>query len=199
MVDGNTEDEILRERFNLSTAAEWVINYATKNVVSTGQFEVTEEHICELHLIITSGTSIKPQGEYRTSEVKVGNHKPPTFKEVKGLMREFVLTLNQNWNDRSATQIAAYALWRLNWIHPFRNGNGRTSRLFSYLLMNMKIGYAPLPGKKGFLVHEKLEGADHGRYVDGLRKADERGDCSYLEMLVAELLTDQLANVERND
>jgi Fic family protein len=37
--------------------------------------------------------------------------------------------------DCSAIWRAAYALCRLNWIHPFAGGNGRTARAFSYLII----------------------------------------------------------------
>ncbi|MBV9180292.1 MAG: Fic family protein [Acidobacteria bacterium] len=41
--------------------------------------------------------------------------------------------------DRSAFHLAAYVMWRLNWIHPFVNGNGRTTRAVSYYVLCAKL------------------------------------------------------------
>jgi len=37
-------------------------------------------------------------------------------------------------------------LWRICWIHPFEDGNGRTVRAASYLVLSMRLGFE-LPGK----------------------------------------------------
>jgi Fic family protein len=37
-------------------------------------------------------------------------------------------------------QLAAYALWRTNWIHPFRDGNGRVARAICYLVLCVERG-----------------------------------------------------------
>ena len=42
--------------------------------------------------------------------------------------------VESNWS-RTAVHLASYIMWRLNWIHPFSGGNGRTSRAVSYLVM----------------------------------------------------------------
>ena len=198
MVDGKSEREIFRERVNLKNAAQWVRNCAIENSRSDGRFVVTEKHICELHFIIADGTSIETPGEYRKEQVIVGKNRdyiPPEAKKVKPLMKEFVSVLNQDWEKYSVTRIAAFTLWKINWIHPFNNGNGRTSRLFSYLLMNMKAGHAPLPGKEGFLVHENLADEYRPQYVEGLRQADNNKDLSHLENLITKLLHSQLVNL----
>jgi Fic family protein len=36
--------------------------------------------------------------------------------------------VNDRWAEASAVHLCAYVLWRLNWIHPFGDGNGRTAR-----------------------------------------------------------------------
>ncbi|HET9282483.1 MAG TPA: Fic family protein [Candidatus Angelobacter sp.] len=46
---------------------------------------------------------------------------------------------------KSAIHLAAYVIWRLNWIHPFADGNGRTSRALSYLVLCTRLGER-LPG-----------------------------------------------------
>src|SRR5713101_10023618 len=66
-------------------------------------------------------------GRYREEPIYVGNHIPPHFKEVPNLMDRFFSVVHENWEILDhPTMLPAYALWRLNWIHPFVEGNGRT-------------------------------------------------------------------------
>src|ERR1035441_3363387 len=51
----------------------------------------------------------------------------------------FFSIVHENWTiNQHPTLIAAYALWRLNWIHPFVEGNGRTARAACYYLLCMR-------------------------------------------------------------
>ena len=62
----------------------------------------------------------------------------------------------------------AYALWRLNWIHPFIEGNGRTARAACYYLMCMRHG-ALLPRRR--IVPERIRG-NRSPYYAALQAAD---------------------------
>lgn len=75
-------------------------------------------------------------GNYRTGPVYINgtNHQPPSPEDVAQLVEEMCDYVNLNWN-RSAVHLASYLMWRVNWIHPFMGGNGRTSRAISYLVM----------------------------------------------------------------
>jgi Fic family protein len=86
-------------------------------------------------------------GRFREEPIYVGNHLPPHFKDVPELMDRFISTIHENWFNWTATEIAAYGLWRLNWIHPFIEGNGRTARATCYYLLCAKSG-SLLPGKR---------------------------------------------------
>jgi Fic family protein len=48
-------------------------------------------------------------------------------------------------NPNSCLGTNRHALWRVNWIHPFKNGNGRTARSFSYACLCARLGVI-LPG-----------------------------------------------------
>ena len=52
--------------------------------------------------------------------------------------------VNDHW-DKDAVHLAAYVLWRLKWIHPFADGNGRTARAVSYVVLCLKMD-SILPG-----------------------------------------------------
>ena len=71
-------------------------------------------------------------GEYRDCEVKIGEHIPPIATDVKPLMATFEQLYTSATQQGSQAQKLIYAFashHRLVWIHPFLDGNGRTSRL----------------------------------------------------------------------
>jgi Fic family protein len=101
--------------------------------------------------------------------------------------------VNENWDDKSAVHLAAYVMWRLNWIHRFADGNGRTSRAASYLVLCVKSGYL-LPGDK--TIPEQITD-NRQPYYDALEAADEtfvKGtlDLTAMEDLLSAALATQL-------
>jgi len=135
-------------------------------------------------------------GRYREEPIYVANHVPPHFRDVPNYMDRFFSVVHENWttNDHP-TLLAAYALWRLNWIHPFVEGNGRTARAACYYLLCLKAGRL-LPGKK--IVPERIR-ENRDPYYDALRAADsawEDGhfDVSELANYLEGLLGDQLSD-----
>lgn len=134
-------------------------------------------------------------GRFREEPIYVGNHWPPHFKEVPNHMDRFFSMVHENWTIVDhPTYLAAYALWRLNWIHPFVEGNGRTARAACYYLICMRHGQL-LPGKK--IVPERIRENRRG-YVDALRAADQAWDNGQLDVTqlagyLADLLKAQLA------
>lgn len=112
-------------------------------------------------------------GRYREDPIYVGNHRPPHFKDVPNLMDRFFSVIHENWEiSNSPTVLAAYALWRLNWIHPFVEGNGRTARAACYYLLCLKQGQL-LPGRK--IVPERIR-ENRQPYYDALGLADKAWD-----------------------
>jgi fido (protein-threonine AMPylation protein) len=123
-------------------------------------------------------------GRYREEPISVGNHTPPHFKDVPNEMDRFFSVIHENWTIVDhPTQIPAYALWRLNWIHPFIEGNGRTARAACYYLICLKQGRI-LGGSK--TVPERIR-ETRDRYVAGLKSADrgwEQGQYDVGELTV---------------
>jgi len=108
-------------------------------------------------------------GRYREEPILVGDHIPPHFKDVPNEMDRFFSFIHENWTIHDhPTIIAAYALWRLNWIHPFIEGNGRTARAACYYLICMKEGKL-LGGTK--TVPERIR-ENRVPYIAGLKAAD---------------------------
>lgn len=132
-------------------------------------------------------------GRFREEPIYVGNHIPPHFNEVPDLMDRFISAIHENWYILSPTQLAAYGLWRLNWVHPFTEGNGRTARAICYYLLCVRHG-ALLPGSK--IVPERIR-ENREQYVEALRAADlawaeGQLDISEMEAYLAGLLEAQL-------
>ena len=132
-------------------------------------------------------------GRFRKEPIYVGNHKPPHFNEVSDWMDRFTSTIQENWYIWTETELAAYGLWRLNWIHPFIEGNGRTARAACYFLLCVRAGFL-LPGTK--IVPERIR-ESRGSYEAALTAADRAWDAGHLdftemEKYLARLLQEQL-------
>jgi Fic family protein len=96
-----------------------------------------------------------------------------------------------------ALHLAAYVMWRINWIHPFDDGNGRTARAASYLVLCVKLGYR-LPGKRSLLdliVDNKQPYYAALEAADAARADNNRIDVSALEGLLERLLAAHLVGV----
>ena len=129
-------------------------------------------------------------------EIQGSRHQPIGAHMVPGVIEEMCDYVNDNWENSSPIHLAAYALWRLNWIHPFTDGNGRTARAFSYLLLCLRLGYR-VPGRK--TIPEQIS-SDKTPYYKALEAADKEWeakklDLSALEKLLSDLLANQLASV----
>ena len=136
-------------------------------------------------------------GRFREEPIYVGNHIPPPFRDVPELMDRFVSFIHENWDNLTATQLAAYGLWRLNWVHPFIEGNGRTARAVAYYLLCARSG-GLLPGRK--IVPERIR-ENRVAYVEALRAVDRAWDngnldLSQMENYLAQLLEAQLRDVD---
>ncbi len=128
-------------------------------------------------------------------EITGSIHEPPEHEDVPELVDEMCDYVNDNW-EKDAIHLASYVMWRLNWIHPFEDGNGRTSRAISYLVLSVRTGYV-LPGSK--TIPERIS-QDKQRYYEALDAADLAWrdgvvDVSEMEKLLGDYLAEQLISV----
>ena len=134
-------------------------------------------------------------GRWRDTEMRIehSRHKPPPPLDVPRYIDEMCDYVNDNWGAMDAVHLAAYVMWRLNWIHPFVDGNGRTTRAVSYYVLCSKIGFR-IPGVKTI---PEMIAANKGRYYDALEAADIKCangqiDVSDMEALLKDYLANQL-------
>lgn len=141
-------------------------------------------------------------GEFRTVQVSVGNPanpaEPPSFQppphfEVSALMQLFTNQVNRIWSETDPFMLSALVLWRLNHIHPFINGNGRTARVVSYFVLCLKLGNW-LPGST---ILPELIRRDREEYIKLLRVTDSSmmsGNADFIPLadFIRRLIQEQL-------
>ena len=148
----------------------------------------------KLHGVLMKRISRYP-GVFRPGAMSISHsrHQPPPPDEVSFLVEELCDYVNRHWGDRSALHLAAYVLWRTNWIHPFSDGNGRTARIVSYLILCAHTR-TELPGS---LTIPKQIASAKQPYYDALEDADRHFrngeiDVEVLEQLLGSCLARQL-------
>lgn len=158
------------------------------------QFKLRPSLVLSLHREALAGIS-GYAGNYRPSSVKISQsrHAPPDAHLVPELVEEMCDYVNDSWKEATALHLSAYVMWRLNWIHPFADGNGRSSRIASYVVLMIKAGYI-LPGSP--TIPDQIV-SDRRGYFDALDKADaackdRRIDVSAMEELMGAMLARQL-------
>jgi Fic family protein len=173
-----------------------IIRSFVKN--SDKKFKLRSSTILQLHQTALDG--LHPlAGTWRNTPVKIGGsgHKPPEAAFVSEEIEHLCDYVNENWSS-TALHLAAYVLWKLNWIHPFADGNGRTARAVSYVVMSVKLD-SVLPGAP--TIPEQIA-ANKKPYYDALEAADkhwvrEKIDVTDLENMLGGMLSTQLLNAAR--
>ena len=138
-------------------------------------------------------------GHFRDGPVTIENtlrevlHAPPDHTEVGSLVEEMCGYVNSMWDAMLPVDLAAYVMWRINWIHPFYGGNGRTARSVAHLLLCAKLGFL-LPGKETI---PELIAANRNPYYAALRSSDAAwlsGDLDLADMreMLSGVLAEQL-------
>jgi Fic family protein len=116
---------------------------------------------------------------------------------VPALMDDFVNQVNRNWGTADPVVLATYVLWRLNYIHPFINGNGRTARAACYFILCIAAG----GWLRGDTILPELIRQNHNEYTAALVAADQSlatgtFDMSILHAFVSRLLNEQLMSAQ---
>ena len=127
-------------------------NYITmREIAEIKNDDITPEKILHIHKLITNNTldNINDEGKFReNNDICVYNklvsetvHTPPNFEEIPKLIDDLCLFFNQPTKNFIHPIIKGCVIhFMLAWIHPFADGNGRTSRALFYWFM-LKSGY----------------------------------------------------------
>ena len=140
----------------------------------------------EIHSIIVQGKGFA--GEFREDRVTItgSRHSPPkTWGEIVDQMNDWEAWSRAQCDASPILRAAVLHTWLVS-IHPFIDGNGRTSRA----VMNLELIRAGLPP---IIIRKK----DRPRYLDGLRHSDDAGDIGPLLDLFVARADDALTRLER--
>ncbi|EPJ2207134.1 Fic family protein [Campylobacter upsaliensis] len=170
----------LREHFEVINHAEAIqlIEDLAKNKENLSEYQIK----CIHHLIL-KGIDDKNAGAYRNTEVYISGarHIPPSYINVLSEMDNFI-----KWYQNES--LALHPVIRasrvhINFveIHPFIDGNGRTSRL----LMNLELLKAKLPAIN-------IKNDRKLKYYEALDKAHYENDFYDFDMLIADYVLQRL-------
>ncbi|GAB1862488.1 Protein adenylyltransferase Fic [Camponotus japonicus] len=168
-VSGKSIDEH-NEILGLDAAMKY-INATLVNRVGS----ISIKDILEIHRRVLGHVDPVEGGEFRRTQVYVGGHIPPGPDDIHYLMEEFALWLNSEQAIRMhPVRYAALAHYKLVHIHPFADGNGRTSRLLMNMIL-MQAGYPPV------IIHKQYR----HKYYENLQLANT-GDVRPFIRFIAE-------------
>ena len=139
--------------------------------------------------MVLKGIDDENAGRYRNHNVIISGaqHRPPEYLKVPELMEKLIMNYKK-WSEYHHVIKAALLHGELVKIHPFIDGNGRTSRLIMNMEL-MKNGYVPVIIKKEnrLKYYETLDKAhttsDYTEFVKLIIKAESELLDRYLEIL----------------
>ena len=162
----------LREIYEVANHAK-AFAYVQKCVADKKPLD--ENTVKDIHALLMDNIIIG--GVYRNVEVRISgaSHKPPTpsemYRQVKGFYSDLAYKYGNN-----AIELAAWTHAEFVRIHPFTDGNGRTSRM----IMNYQLmlhGFLPVSVAK----ESRLE------YFDALEAYALNGNLEPFSEMIAEL------------
>jgi Fic family protein len=140
---------------------------------------LSEWNIKNIHALILKGIDNSNAGKYRTENVVISGaeHIPPKHYEVGDLMQKLIAEYQNEWGGLHPVVSATLLHGEFVKIHPFIDGNGRTSRL----LLNFELiknGYTPII----------IKNEDRAKYYDVLDLAHTTMNYKPFIKLVSELV-----------
>ena len=154
--------------------------YYVEQLVSENEV-LSEWQIKSIHQLILKNIDDKSAGSYRKHNVIISGaeHVPPDALQLETAMRDFIEWYKMDGVNLHPVERAARVHVDFVKIHPFVDGNGRTSRLLMNLEL-MKSGFPPvvLP------VEKRLQ------YYEALDTAHVKGDYAPFLELVASVVAD---------
>ena len=190
LVDSNEQHPVYRELESANLARHYDFLYSiVKTAIGIQRPFISTAVIKALNFHAIVGL-YESAGKYRAGAVHVGDFMPVAHHKVDALMNDCINRINWQWQIANPIELAAWALWRINWIHPFENGNGRTARAVCYFILCVRSGRL----FQGQNVLPELLRRERSSYVEALRHADSNnGDITRLASLLSTLIREQLA------
>lgn len=147
------------EAINHAEAIDYIKDFAKSDI------EISERTIKEIHALVLHGIDRENAGRYRNVPVMISGstHMPPQPYLVEKQMEDFMIKFREMEQAKEhPVLVAAYLHDELVRIHPFIDGNGRTSRLLMNLYL-LRYGYT--------IVNLKGSNEDKISYYKALEKS----------------------------
>lgn len=175
LTHGQVEDLLLGKKITAEKIdVQEVINYNkvlsyVEKLAKEEKILITEKLIKEINLHILKDINDDIAGRYRKKQVVVGDYIPPEYFKVPMLMGEFVGWINDPHPPYlSPILITGIAHYQLVAIHPFEDGNGRTTRVIITFML-IKYGY----DTTSFFALESYYNRNRRAYYEALNSADK--------------------------
>ncbi len=143
-------------------------------------FSFNERELLSVHNLILRGIIPEDAGRYRRVQVMIkgSSYTPPQPFIVPKQMEDYFIWMEENKNKLHPVILAAEMHERLVTIHPFIDGNGRTSRLIMNLIL-LQNGYV--------IANIKGDYETRMKYYQSLETAQTSGNKEDFVLLVAQI------------
>jgi Fic family protein len=153
--------------------------------LANGSEEIDKRNLLDIHYLILKSIDSRNAGKYRSVPVRISGseHLPPQPFMLEKLMEDYFIHYESRKNKMHPVILAAEMHERLVSIHPFIDGNGRTSRLIMNLIL-LRNGYTIAI----------LKGDNDSRiaYYKALDKVQTSNDPSFFYDLILDRIKDSL-------
>jgi Fic family protein len=147
--------------------------------------ELNAYRLKQLHQLILKGIDNRNAGKYRNVPVRISgsSHIPPEPFMIEKMMEDYFLFYELHKTKLHPIILAAEMHERLVTIHPFIDGNGRTSRLVMNLIL-LQNGYT--------LANVKGDFSDRMNYYQALEKVQINHESDDFFQLIAQHVYESL-------
>ncbi|WP_269242481.1 Fic family protein [Flavobacterium limnophilum] len=149
------------------------------------QTSLNEREVLSIHNLILRGINPEDAGRYRRVQVMIkgSSFMPPQPFLVSKEMEDFFIWYETNKNSLHPIVLAAELHERLVTIHPFIDGNGRTSRLVMNLIL-LQNGYV--------IANIKGDYENRMQYYNALETAQTKNDKEDFLLFIAQIEKESL-------
>ncbi|MBN1860840.1 MAG: Fic family protein [Candidatus Thermoplasmatota archaeon] len=144
------------ETINSKDCYEFIKNY-------TGEFN--QKSLLQIHGLLTKNTNCKLVGKYRDHDVRISGSYwiPPSYKKIREEMRKLFQWYYVGRKKLHPVELGTILHNKLVRLHPFSDGNGRTSRVvMNWILMKNKFPMFYVELRDKIHYYEAIEEGDKG-------------------------------------
>lgn len=158
--------------------------------------EISDEIIIGIARIVTRNAAEEKVEGYRSSKVVVMGREevvytPPSADRVPGMMAQLISFIRKS--ELHPVLKACIAHFYFVYIHPFGDGNGRTARALSYVML-LQSGYEFFR----YFSISSLVAKERGRYYKAMLNVEEEGDMTYFIDFYSDMLSRSVAEMEKH-